>query len=181
MPYSLAPIEDFERDCQMHFACYSMCHSGVVEEGESLASIPNQRTTTHFHSDEPDITKTTASFRVSDLRSLAARDGEFADLLAKSIVVSLYARWDEFHRQQIATENLVSRKAVRSDLMGDIRLVRNCIVHANSMLTDEHRKVKQLPWALQPGRLNLTRIMMSALFNRLNREHIHVEHCPSKQ
>jgi len=181
MPFSLAPIEEFERECQMHFACYSMCRNGFATEHESMAAIPNQLTTTHFHHHDTGVTKTTASFRVFELRAMSAADGKFADLLAKSIVVSIYARWDEYHRTRIATEHLVTKKAVGSDLMGDVRLIRNCIVHSNSILTDEPRKLKELPWALQPGLLTVTSSMMNSMFNRLNREHIHIDYCPSKQ
>ena len=181
MPFSFAPIEDFERECQMHFVCYSMCRNGIADERESLAAIPNQRTTTHFHHHEAEVTKITAGFRVFELQAMAAEDGQFSDLLAKSLIVSIYARWDEFHRPRIAAEHLVTRKAVRSDLMGDIRLIRNCIVHANSTITDEVRSLKKLPWSILPGTLTITNKMMNTLFNHLNREHIFVDHCPGKQ
>jgi hypothetical protein len=63
----------------------------------------------------------------------------------------------------------VSHKGVRSDLMGDLRLIRHCIVHNKSVITSEPEKLKDLKWQLAPGELRITYDMFSGLIDQINR------------
>ena len=177
MPFSREPIEAFEQACQRHYVCYVVAIKGTHEFADSLAAV-NQRTTIHFSDEDPNARKTTASLRIADLRSLAERGGEFDDRLAKAIIVTMYSEWDEYFRPKIAAEHLVTPHGIRSDLMGDVRLVRHCIVHAKSLVTDEHLRLKVLDWPLSEGQLKVTQPMMSKLFNQLNTEHITIDYTP---
>jgi hypothetical protein len=88
-------------------------------------------------------------------------DGEFFDTIAKSLLVLLYSRWDEYYRPLFANDIGADPKTVRCNLLGDLRHIRNCIVHAKSVVTNEHTKLKVLPWNIKPGPLVITREMLT--------------------
>lgn len=174
MAFSLEPIQDFEAACQRHYVCYVVAIRGTHQFSEGLARS-NQGSSIHFSDQDPNARKTTATLRISELRELTRQGGEFEDRLAKSTLVALYSEWDEYYRPRIAKEHLVGTHSVRSDLMGDLRLIRHCIVHAKSVITDEHRRLKALDWLLKPGELTIAQPMMNRLFNQLREEHVVVD------
>jgi hypothetical protein len=62
-----------------------------------------------------------------------------------SIIVFIYAYWDEEIRQQIAKIRGVEKDEVRVDAFGDLRILRRCIVHDGGVLkATDHAKLNVL-------------------------------------
>ena len=59
--------------------------------------------------------------------------------------------------------------------MGDLRLIRHCIVHNKSIVTNENTKLKELKWSLSPGELKITKDMFSRLLDQINHMLVRVE------
>ncbi len=59
--------------------------------------------------------------------------------------------------------------------MGDLRLVRICIVHGKSVVTTEHTKLKELKWQLAPGEFRITNDMFSGLIDQINKMQVLIE------
>ena len=64
---------------------------------------------------------------------------------AKAIVVFLFTYWEDEIRPRLATAKGVAEHEIRCDAMGDLRILRNVILHAKSILrSDKHAELKKL-------------------------------------
>ena len=111
--------------------------------------------------------QTIASMLQGDLAVALRQNGEFDNLNRQSYLVFIYHLWDEYYRNEIAKVlGLESKNKIYCDLLGDIRQLRNCIIHDHGILNAGHlRQMTTLPriWGLQPGELLLTWEMMTDL------------------
>jgi len=103
-----------------------------------------------------------------DAVKYSEKDGEYADRIAKAMFVTLYAEWDERFRKMIATECGVAAKQIKSDLMGDVRLVRHWIVHNKSVVNKKRHDLKVLPWQFDAGELKITADRFAAFMVLVN-------------
>lgn len=97
--------------------------------------------------------------------------GAFEQQHAKAFVVFIYHLWEENYRQRIANAMSVSKDRVDCALMGDIRRVRNVIIHDDSVVTKNFPcKLKLLSqiWDLNPGELRITEKMLHSCMEQLN-------------
>jgi hypothetical protein len=83
-----------------------------------------------------------------------------------SIIVFIYAYWDEKIRQQIATIRGVEKDAVKINVFGDLRVLRRMIVHNSGVLgAADHAKLKVLTGICQAEtKISLTHDQMYKIF-----------------
>jgi hypothetical protein len=157
-------LAEFQKECQSTFACYVFATRGIEHaKGMITSTSPPKGARVFISETSPNVKTATATLIAEDLVEMMKHDGDFFDVLAKSLLVSLYAKWDEYYRPLFAKDVGAEPKNVKCDLLGDLRLIRNCIVHAKSVITNEHTKLKVIPWKLVPGPLVVTKEML-ALF-----------------
>lgn len=99
-----------------------------------------------------------------DIKDRTKEDGKNYLLLGAQCVVSAYSYWEEYLRIEIGkaigvidqnannddkTRNILNKHVV-NDLWGDIRLLRNSIIHNNSVANSDITKCNILTW-FQPG------------------------------
>ena len=151
-------LADFQKECQSMFACYVFATRGVEHAKGMITSSPPPKGARVFISEvDPNVKRATATLLAEDLVEMMKHDGEFFDAIAKSLLVFLYSKWDEYYRPLFAKDVGTDPKNVKCNLLGDLRLIRNCIIHAKSIITNEHTKLKVIPWTLAPGQLVITR------------------------
>lgn len=64
---------------------------------------------------------------------------------ARAILIFLFTYWEEGTRPRLAEAKAVPRNEIVSDIMGDLRVLRNVILHAKGILRqDKHRELKVL-------------------------------------
>ena len=102
-------------------------------------------------------------------------DGDFADVLAKALLVEIYSDWDEYFRPRFATTIGAKKNKVRCELLGDLRHIRNCIVHDRSVLAAKHTRLARLRWHLSPGPMLITQDMFSTFVEQANDLEVVVE------
>jgi hypothetical protein len=83
-----------------------------------------------------------------------------------SIIVFLFAYWDEEVRPKIAAVRGVEPNEVKVDALGDLRLIRNAIVHSKGVLSaGDHAKLRKLAGLVQPdATIALSHDQMHKLF-----------------
>ena len=98
---------------------------------------------------------------------------------AIAFVVLVYALWEENYRQKIADAIGVAKDAIACNLMGELRHVRNWIVHDNSVAPHDGRTkcpmLTQL-WEFAPGELAITDKMLHPLMEQINALRVKVVH-----
>jgi hypothetical protein len=81
------------------------------------------------------------------LHSRAGAKGENAAALGAFCLIALYQYWEDSWRPHLADALAKPKNEIASDLWGDIRLIRICLIHkrgvANSAVADE---AKELRW-----------------------------------
>lgn len=169
-------ISDFQLSCQKYYICYTFAANGLTEGAGRFGMLnPDRSKTLYVGTGHPDDGKWHGRINIGEYLDSSQKNGVFADSIAKSFICAIYSSWDEYYRHAIAVEAGVKQKQVRSDLMGDLRHIRNCIVHKKSVLTDEPEKIRKLSWVLIPGPLIVTDDMFRDLVDQINRMAVAVE------
>ncbi|TBD79708.1 hypothetical protein [Rhizobium ruizarguesonis] len=104
--------------------------------------------------------------RVDDFVAANSEHGFNEQQLCRSIIVFIFAYWDEQARPAIAAVRGVPSSDVRVDALGDLRLVRHAIIHNKGILDPkEHRKMKAMAELFEPGApISLSHDQMHKLF-----------------
>lgn len=72
--------------------------------------------------------------------------------LCRSIIVFMFAFWDEEIRPQVAAARGVDPNEIKVDVFGDLRIVRNAIIHTQSVLSvQDHSRLRKLAPLLKAG------------------------------
>jgi hypothetical protein len=83
--------------------------------------------------------------RAQDYLAVNAQGASNEQQHAKAILVFLFTYWEEEIRPRLAAAKGVMPLEIRSDAMGDLRILRNLILHAKSIMRpDKHAELKKL-------------------------------------
>ena len=172
-------ITDFQFSCQKYLVCFTFAESGLREFSRDLASkAPDLNANFFVGTGHPNLGRVHAAIRIGEAIESSKTNGVFSDKIAKSFVTAMYSEWDEVYRPRLASEVGVDPKFVKCDLMGDIRLIRHCIVHNKSIIENKHTKLRELKWQLSPGELLVSKEMLSMLIDQINAMVVRVEPPP---
>jgi hypothetical protein len=88
--------------------------------------------------------------RADDYLAANARGGSNEQQHARAIVVFLFAYWEDEIRPRLASAKGVQISEIKSDIMGDLRILRNAILHAKSIIkADEYKRLRKLQDSFQ--------------------------------
>jgi hypothetical protein len=104
--------------------------------------------------------------RAQEFLSVNAELGFNEQQICWSIIVFIFAYWDEEVRPKIAAARGVRPEDVKVDAMGDLRLVRNGVIHNKGVLsTADHARLKKIAALLSPdAKIIFTHDQMHKLF-----------------
>jgi hypothetical protein len=165
-----AAITGFQKLCQQHFTCVAFAFVGLEKVAQLLDGlVPDNDADLYIGSGPPDEGHAHSQMNMRDAIAQARTDGGFGSQIAKAMLVLIYSEWDETYRGKHAKEiNCPDSDLIKCDLMGDVRLIRHCIVHCKSVIAEKHTRLKELKWSLSPGNLAITKDMFSTLIDQIN-------------
>ena len=83
--------------------------------------------------------------RASDYIAANSEGGSNAQQLSQAVLVFLFTYWEDEIRPRLATSKSVESREIRSDIMGDLRILRNVILHAKGIIRpDKYKGLKKL-------------------------------------
>ena len=83
--------------------------------------------------------------RASDYIAANSEGGSNAQQHSQAVLVFLYTYWEDEIRPRLAISKNVELQEIRSDIMGDLRILRNVILHAKGVMRPEkHKDLKKL-------------------------------------
>ncbi len=83
--------------------------------------------------------------RAPDYVAANASGGTNEQQHAKAIIVFLITYWEDEIRPRLATVSGVTLNEIRADVMGDLRILRNVILHSKSIMrADKHAALKTM-------------------------------------
>lgn len=83
--------------------------------------------------------------RASDYIAANSEGGSNAQQHSQAVLVFLFTYWEDEIRPRLATSKNVELQEIRSDVMGDLRILRNVILHAKGIMrAEKHKDLKKL-------------------------------------
>jgi hypothetical protein len=83
--------------------------------------------------------------RASDYIAANSEGGSNAQQHSQAILVFLFTYWEDEIRPRLATLKNVEFQEIQSDIMGDLRILRNVILHEKAIIRlDKHKALKRL-------------------------------------
>lgn len=161
-------LSEFQVACQNFYTCFYFAAFGLTKECSALNNSGNPEAEIFLGTGHPDEGNWHSRLKITHVKEAAKKDGIYSDTLAKSFITYIYAEWEEYYRHKIALSIGTKKNNIESDLMGDLRLIRNCIVHNKSIITNEHLRLKELKWDLKEGQLTITIKDFSTLIDQIN-------------
>ena len=176
---AIAILDEFRSACQKQFIAFEPTINGRPMAYERFSKQLNPE-----HRDNrfsvgaglPDAEQlpgrsTIASITQGELLEGLKKGGDFDNQHAKAVIVFIYHLWDESYRVRIADSLGVKPCKVTCDLMGDLREIRNAIIHNSSIIEEKTlQKLKFLLgiWQIESAELVVTGTMLHALMEQLN-------------
>ena len=172
-------LEEFRSACHKYYFSFSHATLGYEAQYQLYGKIidpANYENLISTGSSFPNAkqspgSSTIAQMTQGDLLNSLKYGGLFEGHVAKSLVVVMYHLWNEYYRPRIAKALSAEANQVECTLLGDIRRVRNLIIHRNSALPDNFpATLALLPqiWDLESGELRITRGMVHSLMEQVN-------------
>ena len=171
-------LKEFRDSCQEQSIIFDIANLAKHKWLDDHKHILEQSSdnTILFGSNFPDAyqspgSSVTGQMSVKRLLKYLGPRGEFESQLAKMIIIFIYHLWDDNFRGRIANSLSISKNLVECDLMGDIRHIRNSIIHKDSVVepTDlNHLKILPQIWNIETGKLVISKTMIHALMEQIN-------------
>ena len=136
-------LEEFRAGCQKGYCAFSGSVTGqrdAIAKYKQLLTSPEKRFSVGRGppgGEQLPGRSTIATLRQGEFLDAMDEGGEFENLRNQALLVMIYHRWDEVYRYRISRAFGVRKNDVYCVLMGDVRLVRNVIVHENAVVTGE--------------------------------------------
>ena len=113
---------------------------------------------------------TIAALTRGQLLDSLAEGGDFEDMQNRALVVMLYHRWEEWYRYRIGQEIGLAKNEIRCSLMGEVRQLRNVIVHENGIVPESFNApmLSRIWNGIPVGYLAISDRMVHALMEQLN-------------
>lgn len=83
--------------------------------------------------------------RAEDYLAANADGGANEQQQSRAIIIFLYTYWEDEIRPRLAKAKAVEKNDIGSDIMGDLTVLRNVILHAKGVIRpDKHRRLRKL-------------------------------------
>lgn len=113
--------------------------SGVNDKGEQVVVWASYEDPT-----KPDVIHNRI-IRATDYMEANSKDGSNAQQHSQAVLVFLFTYWEDEIRPRLAVSKNIELQEIRSDIMGDLRILRNVILHAKGIICcDKHKDLKKL-------------------------------------
>ena len=173
---AIAVLEEFRAECQKAYFAFngtvngrfdaSIKYGGLVTDRDRRFSVG----TAFPDADQRPAKSTIATLTQGELLDSLVEGGDFEDRQNRALVVMLYHRWEEWYRHRIGQVLGVAKDEVRCLLMGEVRQLRNLIVHENGIVPEEFGApmLSRIWGGIPRGYLSINDRMVHALMEQLN-------------
>ena len=142
-------LDQFRYSCFRYYTCYSCSSLGIrqtYKEFKSLWDASPKGIPDHMEEFFDQYEK-----------------GDNEELIARAFVVSIFTEWEEVWRPRIAKDYGIQPNDVECDLLGDLRKIRNLIIH-NTWKPE----LKVLDWTVDPKAFRVSDDMFRKLIDQID-------------
>jgi hypothetical protein len=145
----------------------------LMEDGAPISKEDLDKRQIHYMRKDP-ITgqlESVASTLQKEWKERLTSTGENINIIGNMCLVLFYQYWDDHYRKEIAKYKGYSNEIkLQSDLFGEIRHMRNSIIHHNSIAKIEVSKSKLLKWFAEGEEIIIDDPKMEQLYSLINYE-----------
>ena len=135
-------VTDFDaalHEDQMYFAASGMAFGQLRTFFQRNRMSPtNRNNSVSISTRAPDEDPYAARMSFADILAALEPQGEFLKRTGWFWLTNVFGRWEHDFRPKVAKALGVELEKVRSDVMGDIRRIRNDVVHNRGIASNEH-------------------------------------------
>ena len=179
MKDGIAVLEEFRTESQKQYMAFSGLLNGRNEAYERYKSLfkpthrGNRFSVGTGTPDSPQLpgSSTIAAMSQGEFIEGMKPGGEFENQHARALIVFIYHLWDEKYRRKLSQIYSIPLDDVRCSLMGDIRQIRNLIIHEDSVVPPKFSdRLELLPeiWNFEVGDLRISAEMIHSFMEQLN-------------
>lgn len=141
---------EFKRVTHAFHAAYCMANAGMSYISSDIENMDGYNPDGRFQIGQKDETFSHRT-AVAEMRNKEAVDGmrkngPFSQIIAHGIIIWVYSLWNEEYRKKIAEELGKETNDIMCDVMGDIRILRNFIVHDYAVASQKVENLTTLNW-----------------------------------
>jgi hypothetical protein len=94
--------------------------------------------------------------------------GENATFVGNMVLVMIYSYWEDLYRVRLAQIRGVAKNRIKSNVMDDIRHLRNSIIHNRGVATTEVQNCKILRWFSEGDKVFLNQPMFLQMISEVH-------------
>jgi len=110
------------------------------------------------------------STNIGAIKVRMSKDALNAQRAAQSVIVFTYHIWEEKYRRSLVDRNGTSLGTAESDVMGDLRLIRNAIIHNKGVADSPISRCKVITHFIPGKPIVLTNAIMSEIIRAIRSE-----------
>lgn len=141
---------EFKRVTHAFHTAYCMANAGMSYIADDIEKMDGYNPEGKFQIGEKDETfsSRTAVAEMGNKEALDGmrKNGPFSQIIAHGIITWVYSLWNEVYREKIAAELSKDTNDIMCDVMGDIRIIRNFIVHDHAVASKKVDELTALDW-----------------------------------
>ncbi len=104
-----------------------------------------------------------------EVKERIKKDGkDYYDIAALCLVL-IYQYWDEYYRLKFADEHRVEKNKIKWNIMGDLRLFRQSIIHNRGIAILDINKCKILKWFKAGELININSHQFEEIVNNIKK------------
>jgi len=119
---------------------------------------------------EAEVRKALHATTFSSLKDRLADDGSDMLRAADAVIVIVYHIWEEKYRRTLTSQSGVALGEISSDIMGDLRLLRNSIIHNKGIAGSDVGKCKVIQRFAPGDAITLTKSDMNEIIRAIKSE-----------
>lgn len=102
-----------------------------------------------------------------ELKARNEKGGANYKFIANMCLVSIYQYWEDEYRKKIEEALGLEENVVQSDIMGDIRWLRESIIHNKAIASKKVRKCKVLKWFKKGAEITIDKDMFEEMVRQI--------------
>ena len=99
-------VSSFQQRCHQYFTCFTFATMGLQSIAQKFRSriAESLDPSLFIGSGPPDGGQAHSQIKLKDAVQFSEKNGAFSDMLAKSMIISIYSEWDELYRHKVGAE-----------------------------------------------------------------------------
>lgn len=102
-----------------------------------------------------------------EFKKRMADGGKNQIFVGNTFVITIYAYWEDYYRGKIAQAMVIDKNKLKGPIMGDLRLLRNSIIHHQSIALKEIEKCEIIKWFKKDDPIQFSKHNIDELYGEI--------------